>query len=91
MRSGMGMAVVTGAEEARLSVKRAKTRVWAPQKFLLGVFGVGGWRKQAYSASCPKSKAYRDKFPGVGPPSRDHRLRRSPRTGPLPWAACRSG
>ena len=42
MRSGMGMAVVTCAEEARLSVKRAKIRVWAPQKFLLG--GFPWWR-----------------------------------------------
>lgn len=53
-----------------------------PPKFLLGVFRMGGRRKQAYLASYPKSKAYRDKPPVGGPPSWDHRLGGSPRAEP---------
>lgn len=67
------------AEEAMPSVKGTTNRAWGaevpPYSFQGGrMEGKGGG--QVCSVFCPKSKAYIDKLPVVGPPSRDHRLER---------------
>lgn len=88
------MAVVTHVNDAMPSAKRAINSVGTSEVpswgFLGGRMEEAG-RGQACSASCPKSKAYRDKLPAAGFPSWDHRPGESPRVGSLHEAACRSG